>query len=182
MAATHEDLKKRVRQGLFREDLYYRLNVLPIPVPPLSDRREDIPALIQHLATRCAKPLCLTQELIDLLCRCPWPGNVRELRNAVDRLVTLSDSECIGVQDAVRYLSLELQEASSGTPSSMLGPLARQILSLPTANKIAFMTEVLVLEAVELTGGNNTEAGKWLGRDRKFVERFRRKLARRRAA
>jgi DNA-binding NtrC family response regulator len=179
VAATHEDLKKRVRQGLFREDLYYRLNVLPIHFPPLSDRREDIPALIQHLAMRCARQLCLTQELIDLLCTYPWPGNVRELRNAVDRLVTLSDSECIGVQDAERYLSLEFQEVSSGAPSSMLRPLARQILALPTSNKIASMTEALVLEAVDLAGGNNTEAGKRLGRNRKFVERFRRMLARR---
>ena len=95
IAATNRDLKQAIEAGVFREDLYYRLSVFPIDVPPLRDRRQDIPPLASHfLAQACAEfqreGLSLTQRQADLLQTYDWPGNVRELRNVIERAVILS--------------------------------------------------------------------------------------------
>jgi formate hydrogenlyase transcriptional activator len=95
IAATNRDLEKEVREGRFREDLYYRLNVFPISVPPLRERREDIPilvsAFIQEFATSMGKQINpLSAADLDVLVRYPWPGNVRELRNVIERAVILA--------------------------------------------------------------------------------------------
>jgi transcriptional regulator with GAF, ATPase, and Fis domain len=93
IAATHRDLKAAVAQHRFREDLFYRLNVFPIKLPPLRDRREDIMPLIQHFLAACALPGCLpfepSRETMDLLLRYHWPGNVRELKHCVERMAAL---------------------------------------------------------------------------------------------
>ncbi len=98
IAATNQDLEEMVRKGRFREDLYYRLNVIPIRVPPLRDRASDIPLLVQHFlhefSRKKKKPTKhLSSETMDLLMRYPWPGNVRELENLMERLVILSEGE-----------------------------------------------------------------------------------------
>jgi len=95
VAATHRDLALMVRQGTFREDLYYRLKVFPIPVPPLRKRTEDIPKLVSHFtrlyAQRMSKPIeHIPEETMDALLRYRWPGNVRELQNFIERAVILS--------------------------------------------------------------------------------------------
>jgi transcriptional regulator with GAF, ATPase, and Fis domain len=95
VAATNRDLAEEVRAGRFRSDLYYRLNVFPIRVPPLRERREDIPQLVAHFAAKYGARFGRTIQRIDrrtmiLLESCPWPGNVRELENAVERAVILS--------------------------------------------------------------------------------------------
>jgi two-component system response regulator HupR/HoxA len=96
IAATNRRLEDEVKAGRFREDLYYRLRVFPIRVPPLRDRREDVPALASHLATRLSaqigKPVgALTPEATDLLSRCAFPGNVRELANEIERAIILAE-------------------------------------------------------------------------------------------
>ncbi|MFN7135618.1 MAG: sigma 54-interacting transcriptional regulator, partial [Myxococcales bacterium] len=101
IAATNRDLAAEVKEGRFREDLYYRLNVIQIRVPPLRDRREDIPALAQSFIARHAADLgrpgmTLSREALALLTAYDWPGNVRELENATERAVTLAESELIG--------------------------------------------------------------------------------------
>ena len=105
LCATNQDLKALVARGAFREDLYYRLNVVEIRLPPLRDRREDIPALVNHFLQRYAREQetarrGISAEALRLLCRRPWPGNVRELENAIRRLVAVS-SETISQRDVL---------------------------------------------------------------------------------
>jgi two-component system nitrogen regulation response regulator GlnG len=101
IAATHRDLKQLVRQGLFREDLFYRLNVVPIRLPPLRERTEDIPALARHFLAQCAKEglpsKVLDPAAVERLKTYRWPGNVRELENMIQRIVALYSQEVVGV-------------------------------------------------------------------------------------
>jgi two-component system nitrogen regulation response regulator GlnG len=118
VAATHRDLRQLIRQGLFREDLFYRLNVVPIRLPPLRERVEDIPALARHFfAQASAEGLpvkSLDIEAMDRLKSYRWPGNVRELENLVRRLAALYSQEVLGV-DAIEA---ELSESSPATPAA----------------------------------------------------------------
>ena len=100
IASTNKDLEKEIEKGTFREDIYYRLNVIPIEVPPLRNRFEDIPQLVEIFLNECAqknrsKKKDITQEALDLLCKYPWPGNVRELKNLVERLAIMVGKEVV---------------------------------------------------------------------------------------
>jgi DNA-binding NtrC family response regulator len=126
MSATNRDLALRVRDGHFREDLYYRLNVFPIVVPALRDRRDDIPELARHFIARFAaeenKPMSgLTSEAASLLERFSWPGNVRQLENTIFRAVVLCESETLDVCDFPQIAAAMGIEAKmhrvSGDPS-----------------------------------------------------------------
>ncbi|MFQ5509727.1 MAG: sigma-54-dependent transcriptional regulator [Leptospirillia bacterium] len=104
IAATNRDLKKEIAQGRFREDLFYRLNVVPLEVPPLRERREDIPALVAYFAENAVHEQGLPQkrwapEVIEILQKAPWPGNVRELKNTVERLIIMSPGNQVGTDD-----------------------------------------------------------------------------------
>ena len=117
LAATNKDIEHEIREGNFREDLYYRLNVVPLHVPPLSRRREDIPLLIEHFArVYCTEngmpPKRFEPDAIESLTERPWPGNVRELKNTVERLVILAPAETITAADV---------EALSGPRAGMAG-------------------------------------------------------------
>ena len=121
VAATHRDLRQLVRQGLFREDLYYRLNVVPLRLPPLRERSEDIPELVAHFLARVAEEglphKTLEPAAIERLRQHRWPGNVRELENLVRRLCALHSDEVISVATIDQEL-LESPEARSDRPSS----------------------------------------------------------------
>jgi two-component system nitrogen regulation response regulator GlnG len=121
VAATHRDLRALIRQGLFREDLFYRLNVVPIRLPPLRERAEDIPALARHfLAANRQKGLpakTLDQGAVERLKAYRWPGNVRELENLMRRLAALYPQETIGEE----VIGAELAETSSGEPAPQAG-------------------------------------------------------------
>lgn len=100
IASSNKDLEKEIEKGTFREDIYYRLNVIPIEVPPLRNRFEDIPQLVEIFLNECAqqnlsKKKEITQEALDLLCKYSWPGNVRELKNLVERLAIMVGKEVI---------------------------------------------------------------------------------------
>ncbi|MBI4799110.1 MAG: sigma-54-dependent Fis family transcriptional regulator, partial [Desulfarculus sp.] len=104
IAATHRDLKKRVEEATFREDLFYRLNVVPIKVPPLRERRSDIPLLVDYFLERLGRLKGLGHkrlhpEVIERLMRHQWPGNVRELENLLERMVILSEGDVILLED-----------------------------------------------------------------------------------
>ncbi|HEX5473171.1 MAG TPA: sigma 54-interacting transcriptional regulator [Vicinamibacterales bacterium] len=103
IAATNRDLRRLIEQGLFREDLYYRLNVIHVEVPPLRERRGDIPELIEHFVARMRDrshaARAFAPDAIKLMSECAWPGNVRELENAIERLLVTSTSEVITAQD-----------------------------------------------------------------------------------
>ena len=104
IASSNKDLEKEIEKGTFREDIYYRLNVIPIEVPPLRNRFEDIPQLVEIFFNECAqqnrsKKKEITQEALDLLCKYSWPGNVRELKNLVERLAIMVGKEVIDETD-----------------------------------------------------------------------------------
>jgi two-component system nitrogen regulation response regulator NtrX len=109
LAATNKDLEDEIRHGRFREDLFYRLNVIPLHVPPLRERREDIPMLVQHFARLAAsdaalRPRHFADEALELLQAMEWPGNVRELRNTVERLMILAPGDPISGTDVERLV------------------------------------------------------------------------------
>lgn len=103
IAATHRELENAILEGTFRQDLYYRLNVIPIRLPPLRERREDIPLLMSHFLEKFSKEnnkkISLSKELIQLLVRYDWPGNVRELENCMERLVVLAEEESVNLKN-----------------------------------------------------------------------------------
>ncbi len=101
VAATNQDVETAIEEGRFREDLYYRLSVIPIELPPLRDRAEDIPLLIRHFLERFSSgaPLDINIETLDFLTAYPWPGNIRELQNTVERLAVLSQGDQIKLED-----------------------------------------------------------------------------------
>jgi two-component system, NtrC family, nitrogen regulation response regulator GlnG len=117
IAATHRDLSQLIRQGVFREDLFYRLNVAPIRIPPLRERTSDIPALVRHFATQAAKEglpaKVLDEAAMERLRRYRWPGNVRELENLTRRLAALYSQEVIGVD----VIESELAAAPADAPA-----------------------------------------------------------------
>jgi len=122
IAATHRDLKQMVKDGEFRSDLFYRLHVFPLSVPPLRDRREDIPILVRHYVDKYARRMnrrveTIPSQAMEVFASYPWPGNVRELQNFIQRAVILSPGS------ALRPPLDELKEASAPNPSSKLGTL-----------------------------------------------------------
>ncbi|MGH7095559.1 MAG: sigma 54-interacting transcriptional regulator, partial [Stellaceae bacterium] len=118
IAATHRDLSQLIRQGTFREDLFYRLNVAPIRLPPLRERSSDIPALMRHFSAQAAREglsaKTLDEAAMERLRRYRWPGNVRELENLVRRLAALYSQEIISVD----IVETELAEASTAAPAA----------------------------------------------------------------
>ncbi len=154
IAATNRDLASRVREGLFRQDLYYRLNVVGLTMPPLRERRDDIPALAEAFAAkaakRCGKMFAgITPEAARLLADYDWPGNVREMENAIERAVVLGSNGRILPED----LPESILEAGAGpTPGA-----------LPYHEAVNQAKRGIVLDALQAAGGNFTLAAKALG-------------------
>ncbi len=116
IAATNKDLEQEIEKGTFREDLYFRLSVIPIRVPPLRDRRDDIPALVRHFADLFSRdnnrrPQRFTPAALEYLQRARWKGNVRELKNTVERLIIMTPSEVVDVDDLRDIVRLEAKAA-----------------------------------------------------------------------
>ncbi|MBW5931998.1 sigma-54-dependent response regulator transcription factor ZraR [Klebsiella grimontii] len=160
IAATHRDLAEEVSAGRFRQDLYYRLNVVTIDMPPLRHRREDIPPLARYFLQRYAERnrkvvQGFTPQAMDLLIHYAWPGNIRELENAVERAVVLLTGEYISER--------ELPLAIAGTPVADAPHGDDSIQPLVEVEKEA------ILAALERTGGNKTEAARRLGITRKTL-------------
>src|SRR5207253_3747902 len=102
VTATHRDLAGMVADGRFREDLYYRLNIFPVVLPPLRERRDDIPRLVRHFAQKVARRMgrrieTIPAEAMDVLEQYPWPGNIRELENVIERAVILSPGSALHI-------------------------------------------------------------------------------------
>ncbi|MEB6372932.1 sigma-54-dependent response regulator transcription factor ZraR [Klebsiella michiganensis] len=160
IAATHRDLAEEVSAGRFRQDLYYRLNVVTIDMPPLRQRKEDIPQLaryfLQRYAERNRKAVQgFTPQAMDLLIHYAWPGNIRELENAVERAVVLLTGEYISER--------ELPLAIAGTSVSD-APHGEDIIQ-----PLVEVEKEAILVALEKTGGNKTEAARQLGITRKTL-------------
>ena len=153
VAATSRDITKMVKEGTFREDLFYRLNVIQVVLPPLRDRREDIPALAGHFLARAAgklgRRLRLAPPTLERLLRYPWPGNVRELENAIERAAILARTESVEPDDLPPHVSAGLQ----------LGPSP----ALPRPSTLADAERAHILQTVERFGRNHSGAAEALG-------------------
>ncbi|MDQ5986878.1 MAG: Regulatory protein AtoC [Syntrophus sp. SKADARSKE-3] len=152
IAATHKDLRQAISEKTFREDLFYRLNVIHLHIPPLRDRAEDIPVLLNYFLEQSIKrlgrpPIRFSKEAIELLTGYSWPGNVRELENEIERAVALAASDMIDVDDlrASLRLSKKVSEGNVEEPAS-----------LKTAEY------GLILKTLDLTKGNRSEAARLL--------------------
>jgi formate hydrogenlyase transcriptional activator len=122
IAATHRDLTAMIREGKFREDLFYRLNVFPIEIPPLRERREDVPLLINYFVSKLSRQMgkkikSIPKRAMEVLTNCPWKGNVRELANFLERAVILTRGEELEVPIAELSPTSEMSVASSSTSS-----------------------------------------------------------------
>jgi DNA-binding NtrC family response regulator len=130
IVATHRDLEAQVREGKFRQDLFHRVFVFPLRLPPLRERREDIPALVEHFAQQVAaingwKPMLFTADAMAALQEHAWPGNVRELRNAVERLMLLATGDEVDAETV--ELALPVSVAAPDSTSVGAGPLAERV-------------------------------------------------------
>jgi two-component system nitrogen regulation response regulator NtrX len=128
LAATNRKLEEEVRKNNFREDLYYRLNVFPIIVPPLRERREDLPGLVSYFLKRVCeennmRPLAIDSEALELLCRYDYPGNIRELRNLMERLMILASGPTITSPDVIRVIPRSAPESESRSQSLLYSRL-----------------------------------------------------------
>jgi formate hydrogenlyase transcriptional activator len=133
VAATHRDLEKMMAESRFRSDLYYRLNVFPVEIPPLRERPEDIPLLVRHFVQQFARRMgktieTITDDTMDALTKYPWPGNIRELQNLIERAVLLSPATVLRVP--LRYLQGRTTPRSDGgTNQTLAGAERRHILA-----------------------------------------------------
>jgi DNA-binding NtrC family response regulator len=174
VAATHRDLEGMIAEGTFREDLFYRLDVVPIEIPPLRERRGDIPALAEHFRVevnareeRTVPGFAL--DVIQRLGAYDWPGNVRELENLVERLVVIANNRLVVMDDLPAHLRMTVVDLENAT------------LDLPEAgvDLRIFLTQLeerLIAQALERTGGNKNRAAELLGMNRTtLVEKLRRR-------
>jgi DNA-binding NtrC family response regulator len=159
VAATNRDLLAEVKRGRFREDLFYRLNVVQIVVPPLRARRSDIPLLADRFLRTAARANSrgvrgFTDEALECLVRYPWPGNVRELENAIERAVVMCTGDCIGVEDL---------------PPLLAPPSSDEMPPVPGAS-LAEMERFLILRTLEHTGGCKAQAARLLGITQRTIQ------------
>ncbi len=156
LAATNRDLEAVVEEGNFRPDLYYRLNVFPVNVPPLRERKEDIPSLLIHFLNKVSKEyarkLYFSTDALALLKRYDWPGNVREMENLVERLVILAEEERIDVGLITPYLNNALKEDEFAVEEALDG-----------APSLENMEKNVIIEAIRRAGGIQHKAAKELG-------------------
>jgi DNA-binding NtrC family response regulator len=176
IAATNSDLGKMVEQGTFREDLYYRLNVIPIHVPALRERREDVPLLVQHFIERLCReqtpprqPMTVSQEAMRLLMAFPWPGNVRQLENTVERAIALTPGRS---QIEVKDLPPDVQRAATAPEmSAVLFPDG----GIDFDAYVATIERALIRQSLERTHGNKRQAAKLLNLKRTtLIEKLKR--------
>lgn len=159
IAATHRDLKKLVKEGRFREDLYFRLNVIMVPIPPLRDRKSDIETLANYFLTKfnrqTGKSLDLSPDALSQLTRYDWPGNARELQNIIERAVILGEGDTIEAAD----LNLDLK--SLHAVEHLLPD--RIPAQLPVRDQIRAQESQSLTEALRQSNGNISEAARFLG-------------------
>lgn len=158
IAATNADLRAALEQGTFREDLYYRLNVVPINIPPLRDRREDIPYLAKHFVEKLSAELgsaakAISESAIDALMQYHWPGNVRELENVIERSLVLASASTLEPAD-IRLDAMPKPRIPNAQPSGF---------SLPEGMSLDEYEQAIIREAMKKANGNKSQAARLLG-------------------
>jgi two-component system NtrC family response regulator len=163
IAATHRNLEAMVKDGVFREDLYYRLLVVPIELPPLRERRSDIPDLVWHFLEKAKRKhnrsdVMLNSDLLPIFSNYSWPGNVRQLENAIERMVLLSGGPEITHKDLPDFLQV-------GGPSNVA-----PTVELPDEGiNLDAVEKDLIMRALERFGGNQTRAANFLNMSRRTL-------------
>jgi nitrogen regulation protein NR(I) len=177
LCASNRNLERAIAEGSFREDLYHRLNVVTLQIPPLRDRREDVPLLVDYFLNRCARASRverppLARNALDLLVRYAWPGNVRELEHLIQRLMIFTGGYTIQAHDLPPTLQSQARAASAG---AAVTPGDQSYLSLIQAYLDSYggdhaheelmerVEELLIMEALRRSHGNQTHAGRLLG-------------------
>ncbi len=170
IAATNRDLAADVQKGVFRQDLYFRLNVVTMRLAPLRDRREDLPSLISHFLDMHGNGHTLSSDLLELMMSYPWPGNVRELQNCVQGMVAVNTGPVLHAGDAPSHLQHHressamgrLSMATNGVPEGKNGggeqiPIVAQVIPLAEMERLA------IIRALEFTKGDRVMAAHLLG-------------------
>jgi DNA-binding NtrC family response regulator len=178
IAATNRDLKAMVIEGSFREDLYYRLNVFPITVPPLRERREDIPLLAYYFLDRLSKEANkeikgFSPDAMNLLMQYHWPGNVRELKNVIERLVIMSDEELLGkkhIRDTMKDNGIDIDQPVPRT-SDELKEVKKRIREAVSED----VERAFIIQALSRNGWNVTKAAEDTGMQRPNFQALMRK-------
>jgi two-component system, NtrC family, nitrogen regulation response regulator GlnG len=185
IAATHQDLEKRVRDGLFREDLFHRLNVIRLRLPPLKDRREDIPLLTRHFLGKSARELSvdakrISETALKYLATLDWPGNVRQLENVCHWLTVMAPAQNIEVADLPGDLREVRAETSHGeaVPGNWVASLEMEVTRRLAAGETGIGDDLtrafesaMIRHALKHTGGRRIEAATLLGMGRNTITR-----------
>jgi transcriptional regulator with PAS, ATPase and Fis domain len=167
IAATNKDLEKAIKDGTFREDLYYRLNVVPIHIPPLRERREDIPLLVEHFLAKFNDRLkkqigSVSADAVSRMVSYHWPGNIRELENMMERTMLFCERSEIGASD--------LPPEIAGLPAAALAAAAAGSLKEAVRAETERVERELIQKALDETGGNVTQAARKLKISRKSLQ------------
>jgi two-component system response regulator PilR (NtrC family) len=162
ITATNRDLEKAIQKNEFRKDLFYRLNVIPIHIPPLRERRDDIPLLAEFFLARYSRDMkrqgkTFAPEVKEAMMRHPWPGNIRELENAVQRAVALSDGPFITVRDLLETASPQADRRAVPPPPSTIGEDGLDLDQTMAEIEVGYLKK-----ALDLTEGNFTKAAQLL--------------------
>jgi transcriptional regulator with PAS, ATPase and Fis domain len=166
VAATNRDLSREVEKGAFRRDLYYRLNVVTLRLPPLRERKEDIRALVDHFLARYGNRHMITHECLDAMLAYDWPGNVRELENCIQRMVALNSGPLVHTADLPSPLQnfLESRKSTRMTAAAAAGPPAdaSDYVQMPLFS-LTEMERDAIIRALEYTKGDRVLAAQLLG-------------------
>jgi len=178
IAASNRNLQTEAQAGKFREDLFYRLNVMPLTIPSLADRKEDIPMLASNFAWELAtqescQPINLTSETLTRLCNYSWPGNIRELRNTIERLTILYAGESIGIDRLPPEIIGSTSQAKSSAEADYRDPINS---SSSLASEMAKREAQCILEALAQSNGRKGDAANSLGISRHALKRRMQKL------
>jgi DNA-binding NtrC family response regulator len=157
ISATHRQLESAIQDGVFREDLFYRLNVFPIVLPPLRDRREDVADIARHFLAGWGRPLHdLSRDAVRKLAQYDWPGNIRELRNVLERASIIRPEGTILDDDILLTDTAAVGQRSSSA-------------AFPDTLDLAELEKAAVMKALDATSGNKSEAARMLGITRRAL-------------
>jgi len=175
IAATNKDLENEVKEGRFREDLFWRLNVVPVVIPPLRERKEDIPILCEHfidkLSHKFGYSLKIKPEVMEILLNYHWPGNVRELENLIERLYVLNDGKVVNVEDIPERIRL----GESLLPKAVFDDLNPFSSGIDLNEVLKEYEKKLILHALNLHGWIKSRAAKYLNINRTtLIEKMKR--------
>lgn len=166
IAATHADLDVMIKKRQFREDLYYRLNVLKLEIPSLTERRQDIPEFIRFFLRRIGQKVNFTEGAMTMMMSLDWPGNIRQLKNTIEKISLLSDENPITEKSVLAFA-----HTPHVTLDEAFDDVADQVIDLVCDEKVERMEAALVRRALFRAEGNKSQAARFLGVHRKFIER-----------